>query len=993
MSEKAQNNNLQDYQDFVSVANRRTTCEIKTDKLHRIIYATDASAYREMPYGVAFPQNVDDLQELIAFAKEQKISIIPRAAGTSLAGQVVGSGLVVDISKHLNKILEINEKEHWVRVQPGVVLDELNNTLKPYGLFFAPETSTSNRCCLGGMVGNNSCGSHSLVYGSTRDHLLEAKVLLSDGSKAVFSRQRADEVLEKVSKPDFVAVTLEEKIYRQLWQWFQDEAVMQKIEAEFPEKSLRRRNCGYALDLVLNDILSGDANLCKLLAGSEGTLAFAYELKLNLEPLPPKEKMLVCAHCQSLPDVFKANLVALQFAPRAVELMDSNVLELSKSNIEQSKNRFFVHGDPAAILVVELADDDAQKLEERGEAVAKALIDSGLVYHCAKVYGPDIARVWALRKAALGLLNGMKGSAKPVSVIEDTAVAPERLPDYMADFGAMLKRLNLSCVYHAHIGTGELHLRPVLNLKEQKDRELFHTVAHETALLVKKHRGSLSGEHGDGRLRGEFIPIMYGDAIYNLFVELKHCWDSRNLFNVGKIVNTPPMDTSLRYEAAQRYPDIKTYYNFDDDKGLFCSIEQCNGSGDCRRDKQFGGTLCPSYKNGKEEFFATRARANILRELLSRPHSKKIFDQPEIKEILDYCLACKACKSECPSNVDMTRLKSEILQHCYDAKGTPFRSAMVARMTVFQQLGSMVPHIYNFFAKNAFTSAVLKRILRFSIKREIPAVSRHTLRRLVAKQQKNNALRQYPNGTVYLFADEFTNYMEAELGLTFVKLLNELGYKVLIPKHKESGRAAISKGMVKLAKKFARYNVENLYDIITEETPLVGIEPSCILSFRDEYPDLVEKEWKERAKALGHNALLFDEFIVREIEKGKISPEQFDGKSRKIFLHGHCHQKALVGVEKSAQMLRLPAGNEVKVIPSGCCGMAGSFGYEKEHYDFSLQVGEQVLFPAVRKAVAENPEVIIAAPGTSCREQIKHGTGRTAYHPIEVMYSCLAAHQ
>lgn len=963
------------------------TCEIKTDRLHRILYATDASAYREMPYGVAFPENIDDLRDLIAFANEHNISVIPRAAGTSLAGQVVGSGLVVDISKHFNKILEINVQEHWVRLQPGVVLDELNNTLRPYGLFYAPETSTSNRCCVGGMVGNNSCGSHSLVYGSTRDHLLEAKVLLSDGSKAVFSPQRGKEMLAKVQSADFKPITLEDKLYRQLWQWSQDDVLMQKIGEEFPEKSLRRRNCGYALDLVLNDIRNQQANLCKLLAGSEGTLAFAYELKLNLEPLPPKHKMIVCAHCEKLEDVFKANLVALEHSPRAVELMDSNVLELSKKNIEQAKNRFFVQGDPAAILVVELADDDAQTLENRGEAVAKALTDSGLVYHCSKVYGNDIARVWALRKAALGLLNGMKGSAKPVSVIEDTAVVPERLPDYMADFGAMLKRLNLSCVYHAHIGTGELHLRPVLNLKEPKDRELFHTVARDTALLVKKHRGSLSGEHGDGRLRGEFIPIMYGKEIYNLFVELKRCWDPADRFNAGKIVNTPPMDSHLRFDENQSYPHISTYFNFDDDKGLFCSIEQCNGSGDCRRDKQFGGTLCPSYKAGKEELFATRARANILRELLSRPQSKRIFDQPEIKEILDYCLACKACKSECPSNVDMTRLKSEILQHCYDVQGTPLRSFMVARMAMVQRLGSLVPDIYNFFAKNRFSSAILKKILKFASQRDIPSLSRKTLRRLVRNMQSQNA--DYPNGTVYLFADEFTNYMEAELGVTFVKLLNALGYKVLIPKHKESGRATISKGVVKLAKKFAQYNVENLYDIITDETPLVGIEPSCILSFRDEYPDLVEKEWKERAKTLAHNALLFDEFIVREMAKGKITARQFDGKSRKIYLHGHCHQKALVGVGKSAEMLRLPVGNEVTVIPSGCCGMAGSFGYEKEHYDFSLRVGEQVLFPAVRKAVAENAEVIISAPGTSCREQIKHGTGRTAYHPIEIMYSAL----
>ncbi len=965
------------------------SCEIKTDRLHRILYSTDASAYREMPYGVAFPASVADLQELIAFANGHNISLIPRAAGTSLAGQVVGSGLVVDISKYFNKILEINEKEHWVRVQPGVVLDELNNTLRPYGLFFAPETSTSNRCCLGGMVGNNSCGSHSLVYGTTRDHLLEAKVLLSDGSKAVFSQYRGTEMLEYVSVAGFAPQSLEEKIYHQLWRWSQDEALMRKIGEEFPEKMLRRRNCGYALDLVLNDIRNHQANLCKLLAGSEGTLAFAYELKLNLEPLPPKEKMLVCAHCAKLEDVFKANLVALRHSPRAVELMDSNVLELSKKNIEQAKNRFFVDGNPAAILVVELADDDAQTLENRGETVAKAMMDSGLVYHCSKVYDPDTARVWALRKAALGLLNGMKGSAKPVSVIEDTAVAPERLPAYMDDFAEMLKRLNLSCVYHAHIGTGELHLRPVLNLKESKDRELFHTVARETALLVKKHKGSLSGEHGDGRLRGEFIPLMYGDEIYNLFVELKRCWDPTDRFNAGKIVNTPPMDGSLRYDENQSYPNIKTYFNFDESKGLFCSIEQCNGSGDCRRDKQFGGTLCPSYKAGKTEFFATRARANVLRELLSRPQSKKIFDQPEIKQILDHCLSCKACKSECPSNVDMTRLKSEILQHCYDVKGTPFRSAMVARMAVFQKLGSLVPDIYNFFAKNALTSAVLKKMLRFSVKREIPAVSRHTLRYLVAKEQKSNGLRDYPNGTVYLFADEFTNYMEAELGLTFVKLLNALGYKVLVPKHKESGRAAISKGVVKLAKKFARYNVENLCDIISDETPLVGIEPSCILSFRDEYPDLVETEWRERAKELGRNALLFDEFIFREMSKGKIRAEQFDAKGRKILLHGHCHQKALVGVEKTAAILRLPAGNDVTVIPSGCCGMAGSFGYEKEHYDFSLQVGEQVLLPAVRKAVAGDRDVIIVAPGTSCREQIKHGVARTALHPIEVMYEAL----
>lgn len=963
--------------------------EIFTDKLHRIMYATDASAYREMPYGVAFPRNVDDILELIAFAKKNRISLIPRAAGTSLAGQVVGSGLVVDVSKNMNKILEVNPEERWVRVQPGVVLDELNNVLKPYGLFFAPETSTSNRCCVGGMVGNNSCGSHSLVYGSTRDHLLEAKVLLSDGSKTVFSKDVAKTVIDELRNGGEKADTLEKRIYLQLLRWSEDGPLMRKIVEEFPEKGLRRRNCGYALDLFLDGLTDGTANLCQILAGSEGTLAFAYELKLHLEPLPPAEKMVVCAHCSSMPDVFRANLVALRFAPRAVELIDHNILELSKSNIEQNKNRFFVSGDPEAILVVELAENDTETLERKAADVEEALVSSGLVYRCTKVYGKDISRVWALRKAALGLLNGRKGDSKPVSVIEDTAVLPERLPEYMDDFARMLERLGLSCVYHAHIGSGELHLRPILNVKDARERELFHAVARETALLVKKHRGSLSGEHGDGRLRGEFIPIMYGQDIYNLFVEMKNTWDPDGIFNVGKIVDTPPMDTNLRYDVGQEYPDMQTYFNFEDSKGLFCAIEQCNGSGDCRKDKQFGGTLCPSYKVGKEEFFSTRARANILRELLTRPADKRIFDAPEIERILDYCLSCKACRSECPSNVDMTRLKAEILQHRHDVKGTPFRSFMVARMAMVTRLGSLMPHIYNFFATNRISSTILKRILNFAAERRIPTLSRRTMRKLVEKQNGMTSGNDFSNGTVYLFADEFTNYMEAELGLTFVKLLNALGYRVVVPKHKESGRAAISKGVLKLARKFAVYNVENLCGMITEETPLVGIEPSCILTFRDEYPDLVPKEMKERARILGANALLFDEFIVREMEKGRITASRFDSVKRKVYLHGHCHQKALVGIDKSVEMLSLPVGNEVVAIPSGCCGMAGSFGYEKEHYGFSQKVGEQVLFPTIRKAVSLSPEVVVSAPGTSCREQIWHGTGINALHPIEVMYMAL----
>ncbi len=1015
--------------------------KIHTDNVSRVLYSTDASAYRERPYGVCFPEKVDDIVSVIRTASQMGLSVIPRCAGTSLAGQVVGSGIVADVSLYMNKIREINPDGKWVRTEPGVVLDELNKELAGYGLFFGPETSTSNRCCMGGMVGNNSCGSHSLVYGSTRDHLLEAKVVLGDGSLAVFSEERAAEIFGLLAGGK-EPVTLEEKIYRQLYEMAGDDALLEKINKEFPDKEVKRRNCGYALDLLLNDIrfrqdgrnFNGDAgrapNLCTILAGSEGTLAFVYELKLNLLPLPPEEKMLLCAHCSSLPDVFRANLIALEHSPEAVELMDSNILELSKGNLSQQKNRFFVKGEPAAILMIEIAADTAEKLESRAVSLEESLMQSALVYHCSKVYGKDISKVWELRKSGLGLLSGMKGDSKPVSVIEDTAVAPSRLPAYMADFAGMLDSLGLNCVYHAHIGTGELHLRPILNIKNPHERKLFREVAYRTALLVKKHKGSLSGEHGDGRLRGEFIPVMYGEEIYGLFKKIKRLWDPHGVFNVGKITDTPPMDTGLRYEAEQEYAvtDISTYFDFDDVKGLFCAVEQCNGSGDCRKSARFAGVLCSAYKADPQERSSTRARANILREILTRgtldggrEKGTDLFRNDEVYRILDSCLSCKACKSECPSNVDMTRLKAEFLQHRYESRGrfsgkgvlpfwggVPFRSFMVAHMCCIQRIGSAVTPLYNFFAEWNFSSGILKRILKFSSQRHLPALSRKTLRKLAGQYSRkcNGAASR----RVYLFADEFTGYTEAELGLTFIKLLDRLGYEVIIPRHYESGRAALSKGLLKYARKIAVKNVLALKDIITGQTPLVGIEPSCILSFRDEYPSLVAGAVKagevpgysagdynslsKQAAELGKNCLLYDEFIVREIEAGRITGDMFSDASARVWLHGHCHQKAFIGIDLTARMLRLPVNYKVNVIPSGCCGMAGSFGYEREHYRTSMEIGNQILFPAVREAVLKRREApddtyIISAPGTSCRQQILDGTGERALHPLVVLWNAL----
>ena len=966
--------------------------KLYTDSLHKITYATDASVYREIPYGVAYPETIKDIQVLMQMARERMTHLIPRAGGTSIAGQVVGSGIVVDISKHWYHILEINQEERWARVEPGVVRDELNISLKPYGLFFSPETSTSNRCCIGGMFGNNSCGTHSLVYGSTRHHVIACKGVLADGS--LFDTEHIDR-----------KNSLLDKILGQLESWASNDKICKLIADNYPDKELQRRSCGYAIDEAIEIVKENPGlALCKLLAGSEGTLAFITEIKVSLDVLPPKEIMVVCGHCDTLDKSFEANLVALKHHPTAIELMDGDILELSKGNTEQQKNRFFVEGEPAALLITELRAETREELDAQADKLEKDLLDSGLVYHNTRVYGTDVQKVWALRKAGLGILGGMKGDAKPMGVIEDTAVAPKYMPAYMNDFQKMTHRLGANVVYYGHISTGELHLRPIINLKTKEGQTLFRNLATETAQLVKKHRGSISGEHGDGRLRGEFIKMLYGDETYELMREVKHCWDPGGMFNLHKIVDTLPMDSMLRFDIDQEYDIEKrlgsdnTYFNwkaaFDECKApgatgaksqmnaLMCSIEQCNGAGDCRKTNLIGGTLCPAYKVSGDELKTTRARVNVLREILTRGG-----DYSQVKEELDSCLACKGCKSECPSNVDMTRLRAEVLQHYYDEYGTPFRSFLVARMAQIERLGTVVRPLYNFFASWKVSSAIIKRIISFSTERNIPTLSRHSMRYLVKKEQERCRIAR-PKKMVYLFADEFTNLQEAELGLTFAKLLMRLGYKVEIPKHVESGRAAFSKGYLKLAKKYAVKNVELLSDKVSDCCPLIGIEPSCILSFRDEYPDIVPAEMRKKAYELGKNCLLFDEFIMQEVKEGNISSDNFKELQDEIYLHGHCHQKSLIGVGKSAEMLRLIPGVKVNVIPSGCCGMAGSFGYEKEHYDTSMAIGEMMLFPSVRKAT-ENKNVIVVAQGTSCRQQIFDGTGVKALHPIEILFGYL----
>ena len=956
--------------------------ELYDDTTMRTLYATDASAYREMPLAVAIPKTKDDIKVLIQFAKENKTNLIPRTAGTSLAGQVVGNGIIVDVSKHFTKIIELNENASWVCVQPGVIRDELNLFLRPYGLYFGPETSTANRAMIGGMVGNNSCGSNSVIYRSTREHLLEVTAFLSDGSEVVFKALSLDDFHAKCE-----LTTLEGAIYKSMRSMLSNYDNQVEIKKEFPKKSVERRNTGYAIDVLVDmaPFTAGgdDFNFCSLIAGSEGTLAFITEIKLHLNPLPEKEIGLLCVHFNSIDEALRANLIGLKYNPSASELIDHYILECTKENIEQSKNRFFVQGDPGAILVIEFTKATRAEITDLTNQVEADMRAVNLGYHFPVLFGADTKKIWTLRKAGLGLLGNLPGDEKAVPVIEDTAVDVADLPNYIRDFNEILVKHNLHAVHYAHAGSGEIHLRPIINLKTVEGNELFRTIAQEVATLVKKYQGSLSGEHGDGRLRGEFIKQMVGEKNYALLKTVKYTWDADNIFNPNKIVDTPPMNSMLRYTPGQFTPEFKSIFRFHQ-QDILQHAEQCNGSGDCRKTHLSGGTMCPSFMASKNEKDTTRARANILREFLTNSDKLNRFDHKEIYEVMDLCLSCKACKSECPSNVDVAKLKAEFLQQYYDANGVPFRSKLIANFTAAAKLASLFPSLYNFVISNAITGSMIKILSGFAIKRSLPKISEVSLEKWFQKNYTSSNTKG--NKKVYLFCDEFTNYNDAAIGMKGVLLLEKLGYEVLLPKQVESGRAWLSKGLLRKAKQIANQNIELLGGIVTSAIPLIGIEPSAILTFRDEYPDLADEQNLASAKALARNTFLIDEFIANEISKGNIQKEAFTKNAKLIKLHGHCQQKAIASVAATQTILSFPENYKVEVIPSGCCGMAGSFGYEKEHYDLSMQIGELVLLPAVRNQLSDT---IIAAPGTSCRHQIKDGAQKIALHPVEILFEAL----
>lgn len=949
--------------------------ELSLDEGLRMAYATDASIYREIPLGVVFPKHHDDLVKIVRCAHEHHIPLIPRAGGTSLAGQCVGHGLVIDTGRYMNEILEINTEEKWVRVQPGVVRDELNEVLKPYGLFFGPNTSTANRCMLGGMVGNNSSGSTSIRYGVTRDKVMAIKGVLASGESIEISPKTDAELALLMAEQSHEA-----SIYSSLIPLLSPKETQEKIRNAFPDPALHRRNTGYAIDMLLHHKPfkedGPEFSLAPLMAGSEGTLMLSSEIKLQLNELPPPFEVLVGAHFNSINESLRAAVLAMEHDLYSCELMDKVILDCTKGNKQQEENRYFVEGDPAALLVLELRAESKEESIRKAEQLIEVLKNAKLGYAYPIILPPDTDKVWNLRKAGLGLLSNVPGEAKPVACIEDTAVALPQLPDYIDEFDQLLETFGQKAVYYAHAGAGELHLRPILNLKTNEGVRALRQICEASARLVAQYKGSLSGEHGDGRVRAEFIPLVLGQEMVEIFQEVKSIFDPKNILNPGKIVHAPPMDESLRYEADRKEPQIDTFYNFEEEGGMLALAEKCNGSADCRKSS---GLMCPSYQATKNEMLTTRARANTLREVMTHPtNGEAPLDNRALKEVLDQCLSCKGCASECPSSVDVAVMKSEFLHQFYQKHRRPLSDLAVKHYEGMYRALGHISAPANSLMQTAIIRKPMLKMLGMATERRLPEVAS---RKYVRKWEKRPT-PTHPN--VVLFIDEFTQLHEPHIGEAAIVVMEKLGYSPALYLTKSSGRGAISKGYLEQARLFADRNIKELSAAHLKDLPVIGLEPSALLSLRDEYLRLCSVALSEQAKTLAKRSWMMEEFLEKEILAGRLERSIFAGKATEIMLHEHCHHKA-IGKRGAAAFVLQWAGARVKNIPSGCCGMAGSFGMEERNYALSQAIGERVLFPAVRKVEGE-----LCLNGTSCRHQVLEATGKQGRHFVEFLLESLA---
>lgn len=955
-------------------------------KFYQKLYATDASVYQVYPRGVALIEKEKDIRRLLHYAAEMKIPVIPRAAGTSLAGQVVGKGIIMEIAGHMNKILALNKREKWIWVEPGIIRDDLNSHLSQYNLFFGPETSTSNRAMIGGMIGNNSTGLRSIKYGNTRQSLLETYCYLSDGTDIHTHPLSTEEFYKKTQLK-----TLEGKIYKELHRILNNPNVQDLIRKKYPKKAVTRRNTGYALDELIEmqpfNPEGRPFNLSELIAGSEGTLAVVHNVKLALIDKPFRKSAVVAIHCKDIIEAMKANLIVLKHHPFASELVDKLILDFTIGHKKFDQYRSFIDGDPGAILIAEFKHKTTTELNHQIEDLVNELKKASLGYSFPILYGEQAEKAWEIRKAGLGIIRNMNSDKQAVNLIEDCAVAPEDLPDYIFDIQFLLRRYKLKAAFYAHAGAGEIHIEPFINLKSDEGRKIFRSLLKETLEIVKKYQGSLSGEHGDGRLRGEFIPNFYGKEIYEIFKEIKSLFDPNNILNPGKIIDTPPMDEDLRFIPADN-SKFNPIFNYGEWENPLKLAEKCSGSGDCKKSVISGGTMCPSFMATLDEKDSTRARANIVRQLLVE-NAEDGFSDPDFKEVMENCLSCKACQIECPSGVDITMIKAEGLQKQYDKKGIGFRTRIIGNLPFIQNRLRKIAPLVNFFSTFTPFSQIIKSILGFSNTIELPKIHFNSLEDWFEKYTKIHPQDSFQFGKVVLYNDEFTNNMEKPIGKTAIKFLNELGYGVELTQKTISGRTFLSVGMVRRAKEIAGKNLKLLKKYLDRKDRILFIEPSAHSSFFDEYPKLFSGEEKKLVLKLKNQIQLIDQFIVEEYQKGNIKTERFSQENKDIYVHGHCHQKALIGLSSTRIALEIPKNYKTHLIPSGCCGMAGSFGYDAKTYQISQKIGNLSLFPFINQLKENNDSPIIIANGTSCRHQILEGTAHQSLHPIVFLYESL----
>jgi FAD/FMN-containing dehydrogenase/Fe-S oxidoreductase len=962
--------------------------EVRFDRLSRALYSTDASVYEIVPLGVVLPRTEADIVAVVQACARFGVPLTARGGGTSQAGQAIGPGLVLDCSKYFQRVLEVNAGERWARVQPGCILDDLNHQVRPLGLHFAPDISTSDRATVGGMIANNSSGTRSVIYGKTINHVIELKVVLADGSVCQLRPLALAALEEKCRQDDH-----EGDIYRTVRRLAADHA--DEIEHRYPK--ILRRVGGYNLDLLTPARTQRGFNLAHLLVGSEGTLAVTLEAKVGLVELPPTRAVLVIQFADLL-EALAATPAILAHGPSAVEVIDRYVLDATKRNAEASRLRDFLQGDPAAILIVELYGDTAEGLRQRLKILEDRLRGRRFGYHYhSAIEAAEQARIWKLRRLALGLSMAEKGDAKAISFVEDSAVAPEKLRDYIADLLAVIARHGTTAGVYAHASVGCLHVRPVIDLKTEEGVRRFETIAGEVADLVLKYGGALSGEHGDGLVRSPFQERMFGPTLYNAFREVKRVFDPKGLLNPGKIVDARPLTAALRYGPAYVTPEVATTFDFTADGGLARSAELCAGVGECRKTR--AGTMCPSYQATREEQHSTRGRANVLRLALTGQLGLQGLTDEAVREVLDLCLECKACKSECPTNVDMARLKAEFLDQYYRKHGLPWRSWVFGQVAALSRRGG---RLGNWWVRSWLGRWLNEKLLGIDRRRVPPRRARRTF---FSRGWETLPPAPDRTATIMLFPDTFMTWYEPEVGRAALRLLQQAGFAALpgLPQHALGpppsfspaswpwglvccGRPFISNGLLARAVAHARQNVERLYPWAAAGKPITACEPSCILTLKDDYPALLRGEERRKAETVAAACLTFEEALEQQLAavSGALA---WKAGPAKILVQGHCHQRALVGMGPLLRLLRRLPAAEVIDLDAGCCGMAGSFGYEKEHYDISRLVGEQRLFPALRQAPAGT---VIVAPGFSCRLQIWHFTGLTALHPAQLLSELLA---